>query len=794
MMFKLKNKALNVTEIERFEPNEKYGLSMEQVELRKSQNLINVIKNKNSKTYANIFISNTLTYFNLLCLLVFIALIIVHAPFPNLFFMFVIFCNALIGIIQEIKAKKAVEKLKFLSEPTATVLRGGEPHNIKVTQIVLDDIIEFSAGKQISADCIVLSGSVDVNESLLTGESDTITKKKGDTLFSGSFIVSGKCKARTDKIGNDSFVASLSAKAKKYKKPDSEIMRALRNMIKIIGLAIPLLAGLVFWNNSIFFKNDIHTFVVKTAGSIIGLIPAGLFLLSSVALAVGALRLAKRKCLVQDTHSIEMLARVNVLCLDKTGTITDGRMSVENVMPLQENLDLDNIVGNLLGALPDNNQTSIALKERFPTQSNFVVQKTYPFSSDKKMSAVTFEGCKTYAIGAPEFLLAKIDQKLSRKINGYAKQGLRVLLLSYTEKFDEKDFKKSMVPVALILLSDNIREDAISTIQWFRDNNVEVKVISGDNPITVASVSKRAGIANADKYISLEGLTEPEVVEAATNYTVFGRVTPDQKAVLIKTLKNNGKTVAMTGDGVNDILAMREADCSISIASGSDAARSISHIVLLDSDFSPMPMVVAEGRKIVNNLQRSSSLYLMKTFFIAMLCIFISIARIGYPLTTANMLLLEFGIIGFSSFILTLENNSKIIKGDFLGTIINNAVPAALVMIVNFIVLYIFDRFYDIEFNTLVVVSMTIVGILYLARLCIPYTFKRLCLVIGVSIFVAVGFIVFPATVGITNISKWSMYDILLISIASFVSFFLLKLLMYLSNKFKIRNPEINDL
>lgn len=784
---KSKEKLVNMTDIERFNPDIEQGLTTEQVELRRSQKLVNVIKNKNSKTYANIFISNILTYFNLICLLVLTALLIVKARLGNLMFIFVILTNVLIGIIQEIRAKRAVEKLKLLSEPQANVVRNGEYKDISIKDIVLDDILIFSAGKQISTDCVIISGNVEVNESLLTGESELVTKSAGDILYSGSFIAVGSCYAKADKVGNNNYIARLSDKAKKYKKPDSEIMRTLRNMIKVIGFILPVLILLVFWSNNRFYSDDLALFVIKTSGAIIGLIPAGLFLLSSIALAIGATRLAKNKCLVQDTHCIEMLARVNVLCLDKTGTITDGKMSVTDFIILKkETVSAAKIIGNMLQALPDNNQTSVALKEKFKMSQTLAPVNVFPFSSVKKMSAVTFKKIGTYAIGAPEFVLNNIDEELKLKINEHAKNGLRVLILAHSENYNtDEDVKKDMIPVALILLSDNIRKDAIETIRWFKDNKVEIKVISGDNAVTVSEVSKRAGIENAENYISLDTLSIPEIIEAAVKYTVFGRVTPDQKAILIKALKTSGYTVAMTGDGVNDILAMKESDCSISIASGSEAARSISHLVLMNSDFSPMPMVVAEGRKVVNNLQKSSSLYLVKTFYIAMLCLWVCITRSGYPFSPGQMLPLEMGVIGFSSFILALENNTEPIKGDFLLTTISNAIPAAFIMLINYIALFILEKFFNIHFETLSVLSMSIVGVLYLARLCMPYNLRRLILVIFVSTGMFLGFLFLPNFIDLKfTLQELSFLDLMLLGVMSFISFFILKILM--SKKFKV--------
>ena len=807
----MSKKIQQVLPIKRFEPNFETGLTEEQVNSRKSQNLVNITKEKFYKTYTNIFVSNIFTYFNILSFAVLVAIFSVSLiagklrdNFSDMLFYFIIFFNLCIGIGQEIKGKLTIQKLKLLSQPKTTVVRNGLHTDININEIVLDDVIVFSQGKQIVTDCIILSGHVSVNESLLTGESDFINKTVGDILYSGSYIEAGSCFARADKIGSESFVSTLAAKAKKYQKPNSEITRSLKNLLKVIGFVIPILGALVFFNN-MFWSNDaatrvinsdlISTVVSSTAGAIIGLIPAGLFLLSTLVLFLGAVRLAKNKCLVQDIYCIEMLARVDVLCVDKTGTITDGKMSVKKVIPLNDKpiKSINEIIGNMLNALTDNNHTAIALKEYFKLFDNFTPTDVMPFSSVKKMSAVTFKKQGMYAIGAPEFLTDNIEKDLKEKIEGYAKKGFRVLALSHSAT--NKTSSKNTDLIALILISDNVRPDAVETLRWFYENNVDIKVISGDNPYTVAEVAKRAGIKDGDKCISLEKLTDSEVEKAATKYTVFGRVSPEQKAILIKTLKNAGHKVAMTGDGVNDILAMKEADCSISIASGSDAARNVSHLVLLNSDFSPMPKVVAEGRRVINNLQRSASLFLMKTIFVALLCVLTVILRKPYPFTTGQMLLLEFFVIGIGSFVLAFERNHKLVKGNFLATIISNAVPAGLVLLLNIAVLLILEAYVGINFNNLSVVVMTFIGVVYLFILCIPFTLLRAVLVVSVSVLISLSFIILPPSFfSFHGLLQLGWVEIIIIASCVVVSFFLIWLLIFLLKKIKNKKPEINDL
>ncbi|MCL1901228.1 MAG: HAD-IC family P-type ATPase [Firmicutes bacterium] len=788
-------------QIERFEPDFETGLTEDQVASRKSQNLTNVTNDKFYKTYANIFISNIFTYFNILAFIVLAAIFTVSLlsgkefldSFSDMFFIFIILFNSCIGIIQEIKGKRTIQKLKLLSQPKTTVVRDGKYIEIDTSEIVLDDVIMFSQGNQIVADSKVLSGYVSVNESLLTGESDLISKTVGDVLYSGSYIEAGSCYAKADKIGNESFVSKLSSKAKKYQKPNSEIMKSLKSLLKVIGFVIPILGALMFLNNFYLPNGGIYEVVSQTAGVVIGLIPAGLFLLSTLVLFLGAVKLAKHKCLVQDIYCIEMLARVDILCVDKTGTITDGKMSVKELVALNNKpiKSINEVIGNMLNALTDNNHTALALKEYFKLFDNFTPVNVMPFSSVKKMSAVTFKKHGTYALGAPEFLIDNIDEVLKEKIEKYAKKGLRVLALAHSA---DAALSETMTPIALIIISDNVRDDAVETLKWFFENNVEVKVISGDNPYTVAEVAKRAGIKDGDKCISLEKLTDEEVMDAAPKYTVFGRVSPEQKAILIRTLKSAGHKVAMTGDGVNDILAMKEADCSISIASGSDAARNVSHLVLLNSDFSPMPKVVAEGRRVINNLQRSASLFLMKTIFVALLCVLVGILRQPYPFTPGRMLLLEFFIIGIGSFVLAFESNHRLVKGNFLLTIINNAIPAGIVLTLNIGILYALKGALDINFTNLSVIVMTFTGVVYLFILCIPFNLIRSILVVSVSAFIALGIAIVPPSFFDIQADQLDYIDFIIIGSYIVTSFFLIILLKFLSNKIKRRNPKINDL
>ena len=716
--------------IKRVKTSPESGLSIDQVVDRINKGYTNETPNTNVKTYGAIFTENIFTFFNMLCLIVAIALIVVGS-YKNLLFMVVATANTAIGIIQEIKSKKTIEKLSLLTAPTTNVIRGGQEYTITTPEIVIDDIVVLSTGKQIVADCIVVDGSVEVNESLLTGESVAVKKKVGDSLLSGSFISSGSCRARVDKIGEDCYVEKLAGKAKQYKKPNSELFLSLNRIIKVIGFIVVPAAVALFLTHYNLLNGDTTLTIEKTAGAILGMVPSGMFLLSSIALTVSVIRLAQKKALVQDLFCVEMLARVNVLCLDKTGTITDGTMKVYNCIEVQNKsgYTLKRIIGSMLSALNDNNQTSQALINYFGFNKELKPTATLPFSSARKLSAVSFEGAGTYILGAPEFVLPNLkDGKVKDMMEQYAKDGYRVLCLASASGSINKDqLPSNRNCVAIIVLEDRIRDNAISTIKWFKDNDVKIKIISGDNPLTVAEIAKRVGVDNTDKFINLEGLSEAQVINAANKYTVFGRVTPEQKAILIKAIKADGNKVAMTGDGVNDILALKEADCSIAMASGSDAVRSVSHMVLMDSNFSSMPATVYEGRKVINNVQKSSALFFMKTIFSIVFSMVILFSGNVYPFKPIQLYMLEFFIIGLPSFFLALQPNTERVQGKFIYNLFKNALPAGLTMVLNCCAIYLFVYLTSGTLSDIVLISsmctiiITFTGLTQLYKLCKPF-------------------------------------------------------------------------
>ncbi|MBQ3235154.1 MAG: HAD-IC family P-type ATPase [Clostridia bacterium] len=745
-----------------------FGLSNEQVEDRVATGLTNNVKARNSKSIPAIIFGNTFTFFNLLCAIVIVAYSIVRAEIGNFTFIIPFALNLIIGIFQEIRAKLSIEKLSILQAPITTVIRNGQEYEISTKDLVLDDVFKIVSGNQIPVDGVVLDGYAEVNESLLTGESVAIKKRAGDVLLAGSFVTSGALTAKADKVAEECYVQKLTEKAKKHKKPNSELMGTLTWIVKIVGLIIVPIAvgiGLVNYKNPILgetFKNIQHFVVTRTGAVVLGMIPAGLILLTTIALSLGVIRLYKRNTLVQDMFSLEMLARVDVLCLDKTGTITDGRMEVIKDIIISERhpYSLSDIIGTMQSVFSDNNATSAALRAHYQSNANFTVVKTIPFSSARKYSAVTFSEMGTYAIGAPEFVLKELTPFIREQMDHYINHGNRVLLLAHSSAqiTAKGELPSSLKPIALIVLSDNIRPEAIETIKWFKDNSVGIKVISGDNPITVSEIAKRAGIENASNWISLEGLSDKEVASIADKYTVFGRVTPDQKCVLVKALKMGGHTVAMTGDGVNDILAMREADCSITVATGADAAKSVAHIVLADNNFNSMPKVVAEGRRVINNIQQSASLFLMKTIFTALLA-FISIATMNpFPFETKHLTMLELFVIGFASLALSLQPNEKRVEGDFLTTIFSNAIPGALILLMNLYIIKLislFGIFPSEEFTmTMQVVAFTLGGVVYLHKVCKPYNALRV-IIIGIVIAVMTVWVIFlldtSATLHIDN-------------------------------------------
>lgn len=722
--------------VERYNPDVDKGLTLNEVEARMMAGYINKVNTGSSKTIAGILFTNTFTFFNILTIGIAVWLLTSQAAIKQLDFLVVILANLVIGIIQEIKAKKTIDNLSLLSAPTAIVIRNSLEIEIAINNIVIDDIIKLTGGKQISADAVVREGTLEVDESLLTGESDIIIKKHGDPLYSGSFVVSGKAMAQVVAVGSDIYVQKLTSQAKKYKKPKSELFSSLKLIIRIIGVIILPMGGALYY---LMNRSGVpyETIVLKTSGAMIGMIPSGLFLLTSSALAVGVIRLAQNNTLVQELYCIEMLARIDVLALDKTGTITDGTMTVNSIIEYENKtgLTFKNIMSAMLNAQEERNLTSQALEDRFGTAKRIRHVGQIPFSSARKHSAVSFEKHGTFILGAPEFIIKKNNNNLTlyEEIEKQAKSGYRVLLLAHSKEIIKDDqIVGSVSPIGLIMIEDTIRPDAIETIDYFKKSGVEIRVISGDNPMTVARIAQRAGIVNANKYISLEGLTDNEVIAAAGEYTIFGRVSPNQKKVLVQALKNNGHTVAMTGDGVNDILALREADTSIALASGSEAARNVAHLVLLDSNFSSMPKVVQEGRRVINNIQKLSGLFLAKTLFTVLLAIVAIISQGVYPIEPSQLSPINILVIGVPTFFLAMESNNQRVEGKFLVNVLKGALPGALVILINSLIIFGMSNALGMSEQvktTLIVLSATVTMFILLIKITMPFNKFRFYIV-----------------------------------------------------------------
>ena len=721
--------------VERYNPDILIGLTSEEVDARIMAGLYNNLDTGSSKSISSIVFSNLITFFNFLNFAIAGWLFSINAEFPNFLFLGTVTANITIGIFQEIRAKKTIDKLSLLSAPTANVMRDGGEFEVSVTNVVIDDIIMLSSGRQIPADCIVREGTIEVNESLLTGESDAIIKKKGDTLYSGSYVVSGSCKAQASAVGDQIYIQKLTSQAKKYRRPKSDLLGSLKIIIRTVaGIIIPL-AALLFFTMQTYTDSTYAEIVKSTTGAMIGIIPSGLFLLTSMALAVGVIRLAQNNTLVQELYCIEMLARVDMLCLDKTGTITDGSMIVNSTIELFDfpKLSLKNIVSAMINAQNDPNLTSQALADRFGTAKRIRHKNLIPFSSTRKFSAVEFDKVGTFLIGAPEYVLkGQYPEHIKVTVNQQAEQGYRVLCVAFTEQEIREDYTfDALQPLALIMIEDSVRVDAADTIQYFKDNGVQIRVISGDNPQTVSKIAQRVGIPQSEQYVSLEGMTDKDVVRAANKYVIFGRVSPGQKKLLIESLKNSGHTVAMTGDGVNDILALREADTSIAMASGSEAARNVSHLVLLDSNFSSMPKVVAEGRRVINNVQKVAVLFLTKNIF-TLLLIIIAILRQGvYPIQPSQLVMIDYLVIGIPSLILALESNNRLVEGNFLANVIKKALPGALVVMINSLIVFAFTdtlNMNNLQISTVIVLTATVTSLLVLLRLLVPFNRPRMTL------------------------------------------------------------------
>ena len=732
-------------------PDSELGLSSAQAQERVDAGWANLPIDPPGKTVGQIVRSNVFTYFNMLFFFL-AACVLAVGSWQNVMFMGVVLANIAIGIVQELRSKRTLDKLTLLTAPQGAVIRDGRRRKIPTSEMVRDDIVEFSAGDQIFADAVVVAGECSANEALITGEADEIKKKPGDELLSGSFVVSGQCRARLTRVGADSFANRLTLEAKAAKPPQqSEMMRSLTRLVQVIGIAIIPLGILMAVKEIAWLGRSVTDGVVATVASLIGMIPEGLYLLTSMALAAGVVRLAQKRTLVHDMGCIETLARVDVLCVDKTGTVTENKMTVEDVVPLCperfEESDIRLIMADYVAAMRADNDTMAALRRYFTGEVKQPAVKAVPFTSAKKFGGVSFHEDETYLLGAPDVLLGERGGKYAKQIDAYSAKGCRVLLLGlYDGDPEDERPEAGLMPIALILLSNKIREEAPETFKYFAAQGVAIKVISGDNALAVSEVAKRAGIRGAENYVDARTLeTDEDIAEAVERYTVFGRVTPDQKRRFVRALKAAGHTVAMTGDGVNDVLALKEADCSVAMASGSDAACQVSHIVLLESNFAAMPSVVAEGRRVINNIERSASLFLVKNIFSFILAVITLVFTLPYPVTSAQMSLVSALTIGIPGFILAMEPNSARIKGRFLPNVVGRALPGGLTNLFLVLGAILFCLVFELPedmMGTICTVILCVVGLMVVHRTCKPYDLLRrammVALVVGFGICVLV--------------------------------------------------------
>ena len=729
------------------------GLTDEEVRQRVEEGLTNRADISTDKTTKEIVISNVFTYFNLIFLVITILLIMVGS-FRNLTFLPIIIGNTVIGIVQEIRAKKTLEKMSLLNAPHADVIRNGSVKQISTEELVKDDVILLTAGKQICADAVVISGNIQVNESLLTGEADEVEKTEGSTLMSGSFVVSGECYARLEKVGNESYISRLSLEAKSMGgKEQSEMIRSINLIVKWVGIVIIPIGLILFWQSHFVNGESITKSVTSTVAAIIGMIPEGLYLLTTVALALSTMKLARKKVLLHDMKSIETLARVDVLCVDKTGTITEPDMKLKEIFlcknsgadGTQTALTLDELKSLILdyaNASVDNNATMLALKAYAAealTNNTSALHRTavsqQAFSSSLKYGSVTFSD-GTYLLGAPEFIMHEDFARIEEEIIPYADKGDRVLLFArYNGENVENGINGSVTPLGFVALANPIRANAVKTFEYFKSQGVAIKVISGDNPRTVSRIAIQAGIESAESFVDAATLdTEDKIADAVNKYTVFGRVTPKQKKQLVKALQAKGHTVAMTGDGVNDILAMKDADCSVAMASGSEAAAQAAQVVLLDSDFAHMPDVVYEGRRVVNNIQRSASLFLVKNIFSLLLSLFSVILMVTYPLEPAQVSLISMFTIGVPGFLLALEQNKDRIKGHFITNVMLKALPGGLTDVIAVGALVVCGEVFcisDASIGTIATLVLSVVGFMILFKISEPLNGMKYAVIIG---------------------------------------------------------------
>lgn len=779
----------------------KKGLSYEQVKQRQAEGKINYDTTLPTKSIKKILYDNFFTLFNVINLILGIAIFSVGS-YKNMLFLGIIIINTTISTLQEIHSKRVIDKLAIMASNKAKVIREGKKQEISIYELVLDDIIELSTGSQIATDSIILEGEVQVNESCITGEPDCIDKKQGDNILSGSYVTSGKCIARVEHIGEENYTAKISSGAKYIKKINSEIMKSLNQIIKFLTFAIIPIGIALFYTQLQIEDTTYKQAVVKSVAGIIGMIPEGLVLLTSTVLAVSIIRLSKTKVLVQELYCIETLARVDTLCLDKTGTLTEGCMEVKDFLPVNKTkAEMKNIMINIAMASEDENATIEAIRNYFTKpESLWTAKKKVAFSSQTKWSGITFEEKGTFILGAPEIVLKEAYPQNKEVMDKYIKD-YRVLVITHSpETLNGKELPENMELIGYIFLLDKIRKEAKQTLKYFEKQGVDIKIISGDNPVTVSKIAKQVGVKNYQKYIDMTTVkSREEMQKVVKTYTIFGRVSPTQKKELVEALQEEGRTVAMTGDGVNDVLALKTADCSIAMANGSDATKSISQLILLDSNFASMPKVVAEGRRTINNIERSATLFLVKTIYSGLLAVMFLILGEAYPFVPIQMSLIGTITIGLPSFLLALEPNRERIQGNFLKNVIVKAMPVGLTVVLNIFVLAMLNKMEMIseeQYSTLCVIGTGVCGILLLFTLTkarksenskLPVSLFRLSLAIIITALFILGLTTFNWWFNIAPLMP-VMKLIIKLMILSVINFTTLRIVF---NKVLFRNEKI---
>ena len=755
-------------QIIRFHPHYQEGLTTNQVQQRQQEQLVNFNTEVMTKSAKLIIKENVVTLFNIINVILALAVICVGS-FKNVTFIIIIILNTLISTLQELHSKRVIDKLSVIAQHKIKAIRNAQEVEISPDEIVLDDILHFELGNQILTDAIIEEGQVLVDESFITGEAEPVAKQKGDWLLSGSFIVSGHCYAKVEHIGYDNYTAKITSDTKYIKPVSSEIMRSLNKIVKTVSFVIVPLGILLFARQLTLDNNTFQNAVVNTVAALIGMIPEGLVLLTSTVFAVSIIRLSRYKVLVQDLYCIETLARVDVICLDKTGTITEGKMEVSDVVPLASlnKAEIGDIIGSMVASIGDNNPTANALKNAYYSKPFTNVAEVLSFSSDKKYSGVILSDQTVYLLGAPEFILKQSLKKYQQQLQELSAQG-RVIILAKGKK--SKSGFSNLNALAFIILQDKIREDAKETLTYFKEQGVTVKIISGDNPETVQMIAERAGVGDHLKSIDMSKVDDDDIAEMVMDYDIFGRVKPDQKHLLIKALKEKGHTVAMTGDGVNDCLALKEADCSIAMASGSDAARSVSQLVLLNSNFAAMPKIVAEGRRSINNLERSAALFLVKTIYASLLAFIFLFIEQSYPFIPIQLTLTSVLTIGIPSFVLALEPNHDRVKGNFLKNVLIKASPPALTIVSNILLIYIVGAVANITYakvSTLCLTLTAYTSFILLYKICQP--FNRLRFFLFLIMFYVFVFAIFNLTT-LFSISHFTNQMVIITFVLMFVS------------------------